>query len=467
MANFEPIAGYNLVPGSLIAPMSEIGGTEAPAEELAVDNTLPVIDTIFDAGRVEEVVIPKYAFVGMQRETGAIGNNTAGVKPILTFAGPQATDPDPIGIAAFNLYREYASRMPGMQSVYARHRYYRFPFVNGTEGTDLLLNGNVVYNSNQNGNLYTGAPITTDTYGRPVLFVPETSVTKAVVMTDPTGTDVTFDLPSGISGTNLPYTVSILNITTPSEVVTRDQNDDVWDAAGSALTVTLVDDDNATPSTGDVVLVTLVYGHKSTKLAGYVGRIRTGVDTNSFAKYLKTNVGTAFPFAPAMLPALTLKATEVFEMNVSQENRLLQLGNQYVDPTRAIKIEFCSAYTGSGDTWINLSNLALTLMYQENTVGSQFSVQPITGTVQLYLDSTECVLTSTSRVRVTYSYRRVTPTNQLGYLGTEGVYGLTDGTHTQGITGMKPAAAVHPAGRGMVASEALAQKSGVIHIALV
>jgi len=169
--NNEPLLGMQTMPGTLQAPLSAISkGVETTAEEFQVDPSLPIIDSILTMGRQTFVVIPKYRAVGILPRMGF--RDSAGIKPTITIAGPGLGDPNPMGLAQFDLYREFLDQTPGMLSVFEKRQYVRFPFVNSPHGTDPGY-----YNSNTNGDLYEGCPIAPDAYGRPVLFVPQETIT--------------------------------------------------------------------------------------------------------------------------------------------------------------------------------------------------------------------------------------------------------------------------------------------------
>jgi len=456
----QPLVGMQLLPGTTQAPLTEISGIEAPAEELSVDPDLPILSTLFLADREEGISIPKFRCVGMKART--LTANMASTKPFLTLAGPGLTDPDPIGVAQFDLYHEFNNRPRGMQSVYLKNRYISYPFVNGTAGY-----GTTYYNSNLTGVLAEGDSIAPDLYGRPTKFVPQQTITfTAVATTDDSGTTAITKVPiPGGTGRYVPASqIHVINVTQSNasldsettisystEWVTDHTNVVITEAAASE---TLIVDTN-------VLLITVTYGHAAQKRYGQVGRILTGRDANSLAGYLSRQLSTDFPFAPMILPMTTTQVTEDFTMVDSPltidlvddmvYTYKVNLAHKFVDPTAPITV----SYSAAGSVFIPLQNLEVNLMYPGQELGGSFSVQAVPGTLTVNLLG-QTITTNTSVVRITYSYESVQPRGTMGFLGNggRGIQYLTDGTFTGGqgqaeeggLVATKPGYALHEDG---------------------
>lgn len=461
MPNFgyEPNLGGQLLPGSLQAPLSEISGIQAPSESYLIDPELPVVDTIFTQGQQTFVQISKFTAVGAKAET--VADDSAGVKPYLTIAGGGDTDPNPIGVALFNLYKEFPNRMNASQPTYIRQTYLRYPFVNLNVGT------NSVYNSNLTGTLYNGDFVCPDSFGRPVKYVPRKNITHVGVLDG----SKSINVPSA----NVQYApisnVKVFKINgTALTVASR-----AWDSNAGCYNVVTSDG-----AQNDVVVVTIDFGHLPTKVYGQVGRISTGRDLNSLAGWLRREMGTNFPFAPMVNPMLVTKVIEqeitlnpaapgvtgaaVTDVNSDGKWIRVKVPAYMLDPTRTIAVQ----YAQDGTNYTTLANSEVTLLYSGQDRGPKFAVEPTAGVFTIWVP--DAAATTSSKVKLTYSYDFIYPhaafganPNLMGNAGL-GIKYLTDGTWTGGVENIMPNAAAHPAGAGGYTSAAQAKKSGLMHI---
>ena len=495
MANYEPLLGYQQLPGSTQAPITDISGIERPHCEITTDPELPVVATLYlDSGRVEYVVIPKFRVVGMKKTTlvdftsGSRTTNTAGNKTVITTAGPQSTDADPMGVAVHDLFKEYSNRPQQEQSVFLRQRLIRFPFINGPAGTYTTGStpATLTYNSNLNGTLYEGAPLAPDAYGRPVLFVPKTTYTAMDLVSGATPTaSVTF---SSAKSSYVPYSIKAYNLTDGVEI-TLDFSSGNATATWSSSTGLTIDVTGETAS--DCVLFVLEYGHDSNKCFGQAIEYKLGRDATSLAKWLRRpavpqdypgGMMANFMYVQNIQAVMTLETdgtaavTDALNSDAALGNATqtysstyntveITLPFKYIDPTRYIKVE----YAADGTTYATLANASLERQIPDTHFGPAFALHAVSGVLVLFLvDQTDLIL-DTSKVRVTCSVELGQPRQTLGYNGNSGggIEGLTDGSITP-LSGIKLAAALHPDGADLLrtsgATSALAEASGYMHI---
>lgn len=451
MANI-PVEGYRLVPGTTQAPLSVVtDDIHAPAEDIAIDEKLPVVgNAVLGANRIENVVISKFNLVGPRPD--APGSNNAGSKMILTLAGPRDADANPIGAAFFDLYKEYVNRPEAMQGVFIKHQYIRYPFV------DLAVNDTTLYNSNLNGDLLPGDYLAPDSKGRPVKWIEKKNFTFVGKL------DASKEV--ALTPLVLRY-VPVSNLRVVKSDGTVHANATVaWDTDKWVLT----DSDG---SQNDVVIITLDYGHSPSKMWGQVGRIRTGLDVNSLAKYMRREIGNIFPLMPLVNTMVLGKVTAQeltianatttgYVKTISADGILVTIATpyKYLDPTVEMKVE----YSQDGTNYVTLANHEYTLQYGGQHLGPNFSVEPVNGVFYLYLPGIEATA-STSKVKLTFSYETGYPDTTLGFAGVgQGIKNLTDGRFTQGVAGIKPAAALHPSGQAILDGTAPIASSGTMHV---
>lgn len=465
MANFEPMMpGYQIMPGMLQAPLGEISGIEAPAEELGVDESLPIVERVY-TDRIEEIVIPKFRWVG--ELGGAPGANNAGVMPKLTLASPFVTGPNPIGVASKDIYRQYPNTPKSLLAAYIKNRYIAFPFVAGEVGAT------TTYNSNLTGILQHGDFLAPDIFGRPVKYVPAMTITTSCKAD--ANSDAVAEFASATNASLPFWGVEVVNITTGAAVLTK---------AGTTFTAAFADgmwkvtiaDDGGDISQDDILVVTARYGHSDTKRMGQVGRIRTGVDPKSLAKWLRREVGNSATLQPMMNITHTVKldaqvvtlndAPAGWTVSRSTDGKIVTIAPpvtiRYITPTKPITVEYWQNPAANPATdYVALQNVetSSTRGYYTGTLqGPRFAINPVSGLITLYLfdaaDGTDWSSLATSRVRVTFSYDASYNLGQQGFIDNpqQGIEGITDGSATGGLIGMLPNAAVHPDGAAIAAS---------------
>lgn len=495
MPNYEPYLGYQQLPGTTQAPITDISGIERPHAEIATDPDLPVVSTLYlNTGAVEYVVIPKFRVVGMKKTTlvdftsGSATTNTAGNKAVITTAGPAATDADPMGVAVHDLYKEFANRPQQEQSVFLRQRLITFPFINGPAGTYTTGNtpATLRYNSNLNGTLYEGAPVAPDAYGRPVLYVPKATYTAMDIVSGSTpAASVTF---SNAKSAYVPYAIKAYNITDGVEI-TLDYTEGnctlTW-SASTGLTVAVTGE-----TASDIVLFVLEYGHDPIKCFGQAIEYKIGKNLTSLAGWLRRpNVPTTYPgammanfmYVQNIQAVFTIEAdgtaavVDALNSNAALGNATVTISSsskvvevalpfKYIDPTRYIKVE----YAADGSTYATLANASLERQIPDTHFGPAFAISPASGTLMLYLVDEDTLIANTSKVRLTCSIELGQPRQTLGFMGNNGggIEGLTDGSITP-LAGVKLAAALHPDGADLLrsngATDDIVAASGLMHI---
>lgn len=460
----EPVHGSQPLPGAAQAPLSEISGIDAIAEEFAVDPTLPVVDTIYAEGQQLWVKIPKFRIVGIKQR--ALGNDNSANRPFLTLAGPLDTQANPLGAAYFDLYAELSNRPQAMSSTVIKQSYLRYPFVNGTVGDATL------YNTNLTGLVYEGDLLAPDQFGRPVKFVPKRTIT-VVGVADADGK-------VAIADASVRY-LPVKNVKAFSVAGVAQTATAAW------VTDKYVVDTDAAENT--VVVISLEVGHEPTKIYGQVGRVKTGRDLESLAGWLQRDMSRQFPLSPMVNFMLTNQRTaleilldpsahstdpadgqsfdgiSVSDVESNGQWVRVLLPDRYIDTTRGVIVQ----YSQNGTDYVTLANAELNLMYSGQDIGPSFAIEPVSGTLVLWLAAADAATTA-SKVKLTYAYDMVYPhpnfganANLQGNNGT-GIKYLTDGTLTAGVANIKPAAALHPDGAGAYANATMAKKSGLMHI---
>lgn len=457
MANYQPLIGFQPLQGTLQAPLASVSkAVETIAEEFALDNTLPVLGEIMTDGRITYVTVPKFRAVGIK--TRAIGSNNAGSKPTLTIATGGGTV-DPVGVAQFDLYKEFNNVPQGMQSVFEKRQYIRFPFLNGTAG-----DGSTVYNSNIAGELLEGMAIAPDVYGRPCKFVQKTYIT----VTAKIGSDTDATIPV-ITGTgfnpNIPRSVSVLNLTAGAAIASADITEVYTDDEEGTYGIQCDDD----VAENDIVLVTLEYGHSSTKKYGTVGRILTGIDENTLAGFIRNQVNNDYPLAPIMNPVFTTTAT-VTSSAITASSGEFSLGKQYVDLSRPLTVSFTADITAQSPVWVTLDSASMPRLYANVELGSEYAVNALSGIVEYFLGDDK-VVGANARIKVTFSYKTAQSRTlwEQGAYGNNGggIYGQTDGSIAGTFPVMKPAPAIHPDGADFATKTVAQMKlSGIMNIIL-
>lgn len=468
MANYQPLIGFQPLAGTLQAPLASVSkAVETIAEEFSLDNTLPVLGEIMTDGRITYVTVPKFRAVGIKSR--AIGSNNAGSKPTLTIATGGGTV-DPVGVAQFDLYKEFNNVPQGMQSVFEKRQYIRFPFLNGTAG-----DGTTVYNSNINGELLEGAPIAPDAHGRPSLFVPrsETSVIKKVTVSNGVTESIEIVAVAAKFNPNVPRAITVFNLT-DGTVIPSTSYALTYDTDGEgALSVVITAGSPAVVATNNVIMITLGYGHSSTKKYGTVGRILTGIDENTLAGFIRNQVNNDYPLAPIMNPVFVTQVTSdniVIGTTYSGEAQIKvsSAAIKYIDLSKPFVVEL--NLDTNGTTWTPLDNASMSRLYANVELGSEFSVNALSGTIE-YQISTDRTLTARSAIRVKCSYKTAQSRTlwEQGAYGNNGggIYGQTDGSVAGTFPVMKPAAAVHPDGADFAGKTVAQMKlSGIMNIIL-
>lgn len=462
MANYTPLIGMQPLAGTLQAPLVSVSkAVETIAEEFALDPALPVLGEIMTDGRVTYVTVPKFRAVGMKSRV--IASNNAGARPTLTIAtGTGAVDP--IGVAQFDLYKEYNNIPQGMQSVFERRQYIRFPFINGTAG-----DAGTTYNSNLNGSLFEGASVAPDAYGRPSLYVPRKYVTATKKVTVANGaTDAIALLASGFNP-NIPRSVAVLNLTKgiaiPSSAINETFTDDVEGAF--SITVDSVVGNDTVASTDDILLVTLEYGHTPQKRYGTVCRVLTGVDEHTLAGHLRSQVNGDYPLAPVMNPVFTVATSVTITPGASNTSGVASLGYKFIDLSKPVTVSYCADITAQTPVWVTLDDASMPRLYAQREVGTEFALYALGGELEWFLDGR--AVTANTRLKVDFSYKIAQNRAQFemaayGNQGT-GIYGQTDGSIPGTVPVMKPAPAVHPDGAALKAMNAAnIRLSGIMHI---
>lgn len=472
MANYQPLIGFQPLAGTLQAPLASVSkAVETIAEEFALDNTLPVLGEIMTDGRITYVTVPKFRAVGIKARSlvnSKMPSNSAGVKPVLTIATGGGTV-DPVGVAQFDLYKEFNNVPQGMQSVFEKRQYIRFPFVGGVPGA-----GNTTYNSNVNGQLNEGSPVAPDSYGRPSLFVPKVYITKVYKVTSTN--DAAIPIKTDASA-NVPYSVSVLNVKTGVDVTA---NATVSFATANTIGTISVAPDADDVATDDILLITLEYGHSSTKKYGTVGRVLTGIDENTLAGFIRNQVQNDYPLAPIMNPVFTTSTSVVYpaaaethptHVGLTATSGEFSLGKQYIDLSKSLVVEFCADMTASTPVWVPLDNASMPRLYANTELGSEFAVNALSGTVEYFLSDAHSIASTNAAIRVSFSYktaqsRSLWEQGAYGNGGT-GIYGQTDGSVAGTFPVMKPAAAIHPDGADFAGMSVADMKlSGIMNIIL-
>lgn len=468
MANYQPLIGFQPLAGTLQAPLASVSkAVETIAEEFALDNTLPVLGEIMTDGRITYVTVPKFRAVGIKSR--AIGSNNAGSKPTLTIATGGGTV-DPIGVAQFDLYKEFNNVPQGMQSVFEKRQYIRFPFLNGTAG-----DGTTVYNSNINGALLEGAPVAPDAHGRPSLFVPQTNISVVQKVQVDAGVSDSIEVVAAGSlfNPNVPRALAVFNLTKGTKIPNGSLNLTFDDDGQGALALTITEGSPAIVADNDVIMVTLEYGHASTKKYGTVGRILTGIDENTLAGFIRNQVNNDYPLAPIMNPVFV---TQVTSDNIvigtthdgEAQIKVSTAAIKYIDLSKPFTVEL--NLDTNGTTWTTLDNASMARLYANVELGSEFSVNALSGTIE-YQISTDRILTERSAIRVKCSYKTAQSRTlwEQGAYGNNGggIYGQTDGSVAGTFPVMKPAAAIHPDGADFAGKTVAQMKlSGIMNIIL-
>ena len=459
MSIYQPLIGFQPIPGTLQAPLGSVSkAVETIAEEFALDPTLPELGTIMTDGRPTYVVVPKFRAVGVMARYAY--SNMAGDRPTLTIAGPLVSNPDPLGCAQFDFYKEYNNVPLGMMSVFEKRQYIRFPFVNNAAGVETG-----VYNSNLNGNLYEGCSVAPDVFGRPVLYQEAVNVTS-IGQWESAATSFT-----AISGgcQYIPVnSLSVIDMTKgaaiPSTAITA-----AWDVSGANYKLTIAA--GAYVTAGDILLITTNYGHKATKKYGKICRLVTGIDENSLAGFIRNAVNNDFPYAPIMNPVFTAQQTDLIRL--TSLNGTYNLTWKYIDIYKSLVVSFCSdvdvnGNPQNGQSWSVLANASSPMLYVQTELGAEFALSGLQGTIDLFLSSTRD-LSHNPAIQVSYSYKIAQPRAQfeMGAYGNQGtgIFGISDGTVPGTIPAMKPAPAVHVDGAGFrTMTAAQIALSGVMQI---
>lgn len=462
MANYQPLIGFQPLAGTLQAPLASVSkAVETIAEEFSLDNTLPVLGEIMTDGRITYVTVPKFRAVGIKARSlvnSKMPSNSAGVKPVLTIATGGGTV-DPVGVAQFDLYKEFNNVPQGMQSVFEKRQYIRFPFVGGVPGA-----GDTTYNSNINGQLNEGSPIAPDAYGRPALFVPKVYITKVYKVTSSNTAAIAIKTDASA---NVPYSVSVLNLTEGTDITSTST---VSFATAETIGTISVAPADAAVSTDDKLLITLAYGHSSTKKYGTVGRILTGIDENTLAGFIRNQVQNDYPLAPIMNPVFTT-TTSVTSSALTAKSGEFSLGKQYIDLSKSLVVKFCADTTAGTPVWVTLGNASMPRLYANTELGSEYAVNALSGIVEYFLDDSRSITSNHAAIKVDFSYktaqsRSLWEQGAYGNGGT-GIYGQTDGSVAGTFPVMKPAAAIHPDGADFAGMSVAEMKlSGIMNIIL-
>jgi hypothetical protein len=361
-----------------------------------------------------------------------------------------------------------------LRAAYIKQRYIAFPFVAGTVGVT------TTYNSNLTGALEQGDFLAPDTFGRPVKYVPATIVTSTCVA-DANSDAVAYF--KGATSAVLPFWgVEVMNIKTGSPITAKagttftasyDTTAGCWKVA---IAVDGTDGENNAGAdklaADDVLLVTAHYGHSDTKRMGQVGRIRTGVDPKSLAKWLMREVGNSATLQPIMnITHTTTLSAQVVTLNNapagwtvsrSTDGKIVTITPsvtiRYITPTKPIVVEYAKTNGGAYTALQNVETSSTRGYYTGTLQGQRFAVNPVSGQITLYLfdaeDGTSWASAANSQVRLTFSYDASYNLGQQGFIDNPqmGIEGITDGSATGGLVGMLPNAAVHPDGAGIAAA---------------
>ena len=410
MAKYAPLIGFQPIPGTLQAPLASISkAVETIAEEFALDPSLPTLGEIMTDGRITYVVIPKARACGIKQRFASQSSSPtgmAGEMPTLTIAGPQMTDPDPLGTAQFDFYKEFPNIPRGMLSVFEKRQYIRFPYVNLTP-----YQIQPVYNSNLNGMIAEGMAVAPDYLGRPVQYCPEQFVTtgaiapgtlaaaltvtaisggipylpvNSVAVTDITaGTVVVPFTTSGITPTFIGTTTSPSGYTAPNTPSGAAQSASIQSGWGTIANGTISWGTSYTNGTADYIvtipqseetinhiyIITVGYGHKPQKKYGTVCRLATGIDENTLAGYIRNSVNNDYPYAPIMNPVFTAPAWEIIlgsttthngsvpsgmsyniqTVPITANSLTVSLNHKYIDPYKPIVIQWCENYSAAAE----------------------------------------------------------------------------------------------------------------------